>query len=254
MEVVEPETTTGALEPEQHQADPLPRRVSRQDINRVLGVLFGVAGPALCLYVTGGMGRLFFGMRNLPACSMIAVGVAWMIVWLIRPPTRPWLAALGLGVFAVGTCFAGTIGLILLWFNMSGLAYGTGLLGLIPFGTALIYGRLTTDAWRIARVGESPRRWFAALLGAGMVIAVPVGIEGTSAFAIRVASDRLLVNDPASVERAARALEAVPWFDNDELVDRWKDESDRTKRLKLNQLFFYRTGMRIQDARPWLAH
>ncbi|HTF89405.1 MAG TPA: hypothetical protein VK843_13415 [Planctomycetota bacterium] len=223
---------------------------------RVLGVVFGIAGPALCFYVNetmaGGPPPLIAVLGGLPVYSLVATEIVWMIVWLVRPPTRPLIGALSMGAFLVATCFAATVGLVLFPFSMLALIWVIGLLGLIPFGTAYTFGRLSGAASRVARLEDSPRRGLAVALGAVLACAPAVVVETSAEHAMQVAIERLRADDPAAIESARAALDAVPWFDDVRIVDHWRNESDENQHLRLGELYSRRTGKDIAHALPLL--
>ena len=136
---------------------------------KIFDLIFGVIAPILCLVFDPGIIRppndpclgslTVFNRYAMFMYIAIAVGVVALIIWLMLNNMLKNAAPFFAGVFAVGVPFALTIGIVILPMSLYGLLFmGLGLLGFIPFLTALTYLRNCVGAIQITQ--ELPNTLF----------------------------------------------------------------------------------------------
>lgn len=158
---------------------------------RSFDFIFGIAAPILCLYfdpiVFRGDGCYGPILGRVTTFAYVGVGleVALLAIWLVFSHRLGTSGDFVAGVFGIGAVVSFGVGLVILPFSLIGiLLLGLGLLGFIPFLTAIVYWRNSRIAWLLARE-KAPKRLVAgrlALLVLG--IAVAVGISTGSQVAV----------------------------------------------------------------------
>jgi hypothetical protein len=152
---------------------------------RVFDVIFGIIAPILALIfdpvVFKGIGNCIapsalLGGYSVFAYTAIGLGTLWFLVWTIAGTRLSPLSALFSGVFLIGAMFALGIGVLVLPFSLFGLTIIIGLLGFLPFVTALIYLRTSYQALHVAREKSqsTPRIIASAAFGVILILSLPV--------------------------------------------------------------------------------
>jgi len=124
-------------------------------------LLAGALMPVLCLIFDPGILRdngtiyipLNWGLlRNSDASAYLAtaifVQIGFLLLWQLLPRTWPAVSALFAGLLSVGFVLAASIGIYILPITLVGLLLLAGLLGAMPFLTAIVYLRNVISAWR----------------------------------------------------------------------------------------------------------
>jgi hypothetical protein len=225
-----------------------PERVRRRLlVNRCLGIAFGVVGPLYCLDMSAEMGVRVFGQYTLAAHFLIGTEMVLLLAWLVRPARSPWIAAAFAGAFALGATFAFVVGLLLAPVSVAMLAAGIGFLGLVPLGTAYTFGRVSRDAYDLARAEAGPRRGWAFWSGFVLAVAPMFAGDGSNRMALRIVLQELRSAEPQAIDSAQRTLDAIPWFDDDWLVSSWEAEPDEELRARISELHRRRSGSTIEE-------
>jgi hypothetical protein len=162
----------------------------------------GIVFPCLCVYYDPGF---FRGVRNLGGLPHASLAVAAMgmqmvalLLWLAVGRRAGVAAALFSGVFMGGTALAMLIGLALLPASVIGIFLwaGYGGLGLTPFLTAVVFGRNSARAWRVAVPRGDLLPMLLLWLGLAVAVAVPVALYFFLGDEIAAALDRLPRPEP----------------------------------------------------------
>jgi hypothetical protein len=146
------------------------------------------------------------------------------------------------GVLCIGALFAFLQGLVLLPFSILGLfVLLIGLLGFVPFATGLAFllhaegamldARRVAGRWRVARL---------ALVGAVLVIGVPLAVQWPVATAMEAALKRTANGDSTAIE----AFECwTPLALKHRMLQEWRRETNSDRKECLNQAYEKLTGV-----------
>src|SRR5205085_7811140 len=138
-------------------------------------------------------------------------------------------AGLLAGSLAGGAVFALGLGLILLPMTLIGMIILVGVLGLIPFGTAWVFGRNARAAWRAAtRHRAAP---VCAAVGFIFACGLPCVLQVMAWSAFRSAMELATSADPGEAEQGVEQLSRLRFVVNaDDLVWEFAREHDPDRR------------------------
>jgi hypothetical protein len=155
----------------------------------VFDILFGIVAPIFCLandiilFADEGLfgGDTVLGWLRVFAYLAIAGGMLTLVIWLAFSRFLGVGSSVVAGILLVGAPFASIIGIILLPWSVVGLVFvGLGLLGFVPFVTAIVYYRNGRRAWDLAQqasVQHPTAIKVAAVLGAVLVLGIPAVMQ-----------------------------------------------------------------------------
>jgi hypothetical protein len=225
---------------------PWGRRVRRTDL------LFGVLLPLICLVADPGVlrpGSLLLSPlwpeRAVATYVFIALAIAALVSW------RVWRngALLVVGPLFVGALGALAIGLVLLPLSVICAFMLIGLLGLVPFGTALAFFGNGKQAWRAARAVHSRTVVLATsvLLGASL-LAVSLGAQRLVDRRAVVFVEAAVAGDAQALARAdARLRPFGPLVDRQIGWDAWADAADPEVKRRVRNAWLRATGQDLDD-------
>src|SRR5262249_23233795 len=155
---------------------------------------------------------------------------------------------LSAGVLA-GLCFAAAvcclaIGLAILPLSILGLFIVIGVLGFVPFVTALVYLRNGVRLWQQAREKVATRS-LAAITAVVFVIALggPVVVRWQANRTALSALDQLRTGNPAAADAAVERLHSLRWFSDPEgILYAYEVELDPARKEKLGRVYHDITG------------
>jgi hypothetical protein len=218
-------TMTQAAEFQPQSIDPL-KKSPVQWRRLITDILFGVIAPILSLILDpivfrGGTGLLGSGSPVLPqfrvfAYVAIPIGVITLTGWLWRRfHLHAWSGFIG-GILFAGALFSLLVGLLILPVTLFGIVLGIGLLGFIPFFTAIVLFRNAREA--INDVGNQLNvKGVVASVVLGMVVAVaiPGAIHlGAEAY-VTGGIEQVRSDDIQTVKAGTEWLKNAFWCDAD---------------------------------------
>lgn len=184
-------------------------------------------------------------------CSLqIGLFLAWR-TW--RRSLIRWAPAFA-GIFFAGAMFSGAIGLVLLPFSLIGLIVLIGALGFTPLLTAFVFLRNGIRTARIRSPGATvSSRFMVGVMGAALVITLPVLVSWQVDRAISASVDELIYADASQSEAAVHHLR---WFRF--VPDKYcrrialahANSYDPVKRHALNDAYRNITGEDLETRRP----
>ncbi len=154
-------------------------------LQRIADIIFGIIAPILCIYFdpivfrganSCANGDLYLNKQATFAYTAIGLGIFALIVWLSVESSAKKISAFFAGIFFIGFIFSTLLGLRILPFSLLGLIVCFGVIGFIPFLTALVYWRNGIKAFRWAQKSKS-YHWSIkvalAILGIVIVLGIP---------------------------------------------------------------------------------
>jgi hypothetical protein len=243
------------------------RRQFRPEATRrqtVFDVLLGVVLPVLCfifdpLVFRGNFigGMPLFGSLQFLAYAIAFIEISTLTIWLCaRERVGAYTVAIG-GFLYAGALVSFLIGVILLPFSAIGIFFaGIGLLGLIPFLTAIVFWRNGRRAVNLHPCGATPRRKLAAFI-MGMIFAAgfPLAAHLKISRVTRASLQTIQQGDAGEVEDATEQLRLINYLtgaNTDELVWAYQSEQDQTRRERLARAYRRITGQDIETRRTSL--
>lgn len=225
-------------------------------------VIFGLVLPVLCfafdpivfrgdINFAGGNGGIYREVR-LFAYTASALEMATLACWLFVIRKYPaWSRPAG-GVMAAGALFSFALGLAILPFSVIGiLVVGIGLLGFIPFLTALVYFRNARRALRLNRAGAPVRGGALAAFVFGLAFALgtpAVAQRGAKLIIKRASADAVEFGELSTPRRrVARALAFISGETFYDLVSRYYAEENAERRARLAGAYRQLTGEEVTD-------
>lgn len=177
---------------------------------RFLLVAFGVVLPIVCFGLDH-LGFHVYGAWTWSVRWFVGCELALFSWFLWRTPSSEFVRGGMVAAFAVGAGFAMVTGLCLLPSSVIGVVVLIGLLGLVPFGTALAYGAA------VARLTVGWTEHRAVPLAAGAVVTLAVAIGPAAAWRrheVDVARQaQAELGEEGGLERARLLLERLPQCD-----------------------------------------
>lgn len=199
-------------------------------------IAFGIVLPVVCLVVDPGAFRgrkPLLGGYAAAAYAFIFQAMIFLGVWLswrrgALVLTGPLLAA---GCFALG------LGLLLLPFGFVLIAYGIGILGFVPIGTAVVFLKNGARAMRTARLGHAPALVLVAMAISGIAtVAFPLAAQHLLNRRTQALVEAVLSGDARQEVQAVSDLKPLGWLaDREYVFEAWRrlnyDEAERLDRV-----------------------
>ncbi len=223
-------------------------------------IAFGIVGPVLCLLVDPCVFKTaadpILGLGPDPtfphwraaawAFTLLQCGALLAYVF-VKPRRAVWHALFG-GLFLLGALVAFGIGVVLAPMSLIGTLFmGIGLLGFIPFVTAIVFLRRGLHAIGRGRVWRGRLAPLAVLVGMAVGLGTPVGTWGAGRMVMRRA---LYVYETGTAHEAERATARLDrwWFliYPDDLVKGYTRTGDLEARTRMAQAYKQLTGREIE--------
>lgn len=218
-----------------------------------VAILFGIVGPIVCFALKPAVSR---DVDDLPGLRFIdffwvfgygflGLEMGTLALWLWRGDRLGAWSGLVAGALAAGALFAGGLGLILLPFSLIGLMVVIGILGFMPFLTAVVFARAARRAF--ARAESSwlgTRSWTAVLLGMALVVGAPGAMQTTASLTVRRAIRDVAAGDASA---AGRVGFWHPFGDCDRLVWAYQAEGNPGRQARLAAAYERVTGRKIEE-------
>jgi hypothetical protein len=181
---------------------------------RTFDVLVGVVAPILALIfdptIFKGSGgcvspQALLGQYSIFAYTAIGQGTLFFLVWNIAGSSLGRVSALFSGIFLAGALVGTVLGVLILPLSLIGLMICIGILGFLPFLTALIYLRTSIRAMRRARISSQPmpRIIVAILFGILLSIGPPALAWQQVSRIISVNTDTLVSSSDTHIQAEA---------------------------------------------------
>ena len=201
--------------------------------------LFGCVLPIVCFVLERRLldGRMFAGQTRLVVYPFVASEIALLAWWKAWPARSEFASLFVAGALGIGACVAAVIGVVLAPLSVVAAIFGIGFLGLVPLGTAVGFARVCQRTYRYA----APGPWILAhapfALGA-IASCTPSAIAvGVEAWAVDSSLARLERGDARCVDDAIARLRALPWFDEDRLVNAYESTNDAAVRERIDSVY-----------------
>ena len=209
-------------------------------------VAFGIVLPVVCLVADpgifrgGGVMPPVLGGYAAAAYAFILPAMAVLAVWLVARKGALLLAGplLAGGVVALG------IGVVLLPLSLPMSLVLIGLLGLVPFGTAVAFLRNGVRAVRAARANRPPAwAWGTAVVLGVATVLLPVAAQASVDRRTKAVVEAALLGDAKREAEAVAQLKPFGWLaDARGMVAAWESTSDPTLKERLTRAWYAATG------------
>lgn len=191
-----------------------PNRTGGQD---AFDVTFGLILPILCFMADpivfkslALIGRPLLEDYQSFAYVVSTVEMGFFLVWRTFPARANTLSPVFGGVFLLGACVSGLIGVIMLPLTLSTLLFVIGLVGLIPFLTAFVYLRTGIRALNVeANVSPFAPRITVATLSGLLVIGSLVVACTFAENSISASVDTVIYGNAVEAEAAVNRLKWI---------------------------------------------
>ena len=138
------------------------------------------------------------------------------------------------------------MGLVLLPFSLIGLMVVIGVLGFVPFVTAVVYYANAVEAYRDARgVAGGARLRGSVLVGALLVIGVPGAAQTGVSLAVRSAMRDVAAGSSSAMAKLRALYRFAP---RDSLVWAYEEERDPVRQQRLADAYTELTGEDVESA------
>ena len=216
----------------------------------VLPILFLVLDPVVFKTPARILGQGYLEDYQLRAYLFSSLEIGIFLTWrTFRLPLRRFSSAFA-GAFFAGAIFAFVIGIVIFPLSLVGLLFVIGLLGFTPFVTAFVFLRNGVRAARININDTGLRsRFAAAVLSAGLVIAMPVVAQAKVESDVSEILDTLVNGSPLEAEAAAQRLKSfhfVPRKQCDQLALAYGNQLDAGRRAAIGKAYRNVTGEDIE--------
>lgn len=220
-------------------------------------IIFGLVIPVLCFVFDPIVFRSWilddgiYQRYQFLAYAASAFEIATLGCWLFVVRKFPeWSRPAG-GVMFAGGLLSGAIGLAILPFSFMGLLIaGLGVLGFIPFVTAIVYLRNGVRAIRLNRTGAPvPGAVFASVaFGIIVTFGIPMAAQVGAERAVRLARAELLAGEEISTprRRIVRLITRTSGEQFDDIVREYAVETDPERRQRLAHAYAVLTGEGIE--------
>jgi hypothetical protein len=227
----------------------VPRIVS----STAFSLAFGIIAPIICFALKPTLlpgdaielpGLSFISVFWIFGYGVIGLGIASLALWLWRGPRLGSWCGMICGDLLACALFAGVLGLVMLPFSLIGLFAIIGVLGFVPFLTAITFTGNAMRAFHQSRkLLGGPLTWAAMFLGALLVFGVPGSLQAWVSLSIRHAIRDVAAGEPSAM---ARLRAWYPYAHRDRLVWSYEAERDPVKKDRLARAFHDLTGEDVE--------
>ncbi|MEO8609351.1 MAG: hypothetical protein ABI690_15775 [Chloroflexota bacterium] len=234
-----------------------PQKNPRNLRRLIIDVLFGVIAPIATLIFDpaifrGGIesGLPVLAQWRVFAYIAIPIGVAVFTLWLsLRFRLKAWSGMVA-GVLFAGAVFSLLIGIAILPITLFGLLLGIGILGFIPFITAVIFFRNALQAFNYVGKQLNLQGMVGSfLLGALMSVTIPAAAQLWTANYVQDAEVQIIAGDVTQAEVGLADLRRAFWCElycYRDLEVAYPNETDPTRRQRLASAYLELTGREIE--------
>ncbi len=229
---------------------------------RAFDVLFGVVAPVLCFFFdpivfkadfTEGL----FSSYQAYAYMVSGVEMLLLLTWLIwGKQLRPRTGLVG-GILMAGALFSAVIGVLILPFSLLGLVLGIGILGFIPFLTALVYYHNGRQALQSARDNFPDRSWVRTVaLASLLVLSAPAAVNLIASRFVSASMNDVIYGNPQSADLAVDQIKFLRFLarpEVDQLVSAYLAETKQSRKSELKQRYSRLTGEDLEERLRILA-
>lgn len=222
----------------------------------VFDLSFGVIAPIICfifdpiVFQSGIGGPPLFPSYQTFVYLFSGFQIFLLCFWLVSGPRSAFAnVAIGAVLFS-GGLFCAAVGCLLAPYSVLGLLFVVGILGFVPFVTAVVYLR---NGWRALNTGLSdiPRFSYVAafVLGLTLSLSIPALASIRIRSAVANSVDEILHADANHASRAAQKLKVLRFVaaaDVDRIVEAYLSESDINRKLILKSCYRQITGEDIE--------
>lgn len=226
-----------------------PNRTGTQD---VFDVTFGLVLPILCFVADpivfksfSFFGPALLGDYQLVAYVVSTIEMGFFLMWRTFPTKVNALSPLFGGVLLAGACFSLVIGVVLLPLTLMALPYVIGVLGLMPFFSALVYLRNGVRAMKAQPNLPLASRITTATLSGVLVISSLVVSCMFVENSISASMDTVIYGSTLEAEAATNRLKwfrFIPLKQTDRLALAYGREWDIEKKATLGRVYWEITG------------
>lgn len=209
--------------------------------------MFAIPLPIVCFLI----GSDVFGSQIELVYVFVGTEMALFAWWGVFPSRRPAVAAFAAGALIPGACFASIVGLVLLPLSVVALFFGIGVLGLVPLGTAMAFGRVATRAYSYAEPKLQTFVLVPMVFGAATALAPCVAAWATESCLVDSALSRLQRNEPDAVAESIDELRWLPGIAMHGFVDAYSETEDPSVRERLDTVYTALTHHSIETQLEW---
>jgi hypothetical protein len=221
--------------------------------SRALSLAFGIIAPIVCfalkpILLPGDAVELpglgFISVFWIFSYGVIGLGIASLALWLWRGPRLGnWCGVIS-GDLLTCALFAGLLGLVMLPFSVIGLFAIIGVLGFVPFLTAITFTGNAMRAFHQSRKLLGGRLSLVTMfLGGVLVIGVPGALQSWVSLTVRNAIRDVAAGEPSAM---ARLRAWYPYAHRDRLVWSYQAERDPLKKDRLARAYHDLTGEDVE--------
>jgi len=226
---------------------------SRTDPQLVFDLSFGIVGPVLCFYFDpivfqGGFvgGEPLFPTYQVFVYLFSGIEIVLLCFWLMQRSHSKFSNAVVGGALISGGIFCAVIGCMLAPFSLLGLLLGIGILGFLPFVTAIVYLR---NGWRALKADSNSKSTLTLITGFVCGALLVSSLSGLLAVRIHATVtkcvDDVVRTDPVRAPQAAHKLSLLKFVasaDLDRIVRAYISETDPKRREILKSSYRQITG------------
>jgi hypothetical protein len=240
--------------------------------------LFGIVAPVLCfvfdpiVFRSSEFGSALLVDYQAFAYLVSGVEILFLIIWMVWGRNARQATRLAGGILMAGAVFSGLIGILILPFTLMGLMLGIGVLGFIPFLTALVYLRNAKSAFQLAGKpaivpeASKPQRELkslgagarigATLIGCLIVLGPPAALSFAASMFVSQAMEAVLSGDEQKADLAIDEITylqflAPPEFDK--LISAYQQAEEPARKEQLKRRYLKLTGNDIDQRRRIFA-
>jgi len=225
----------------------------------IFDMLLGIILPVLCFYfdpgiihgnVEGVSVAALLPHNQVAIYSLSGLAIVTLAVWLgLGSRLKHANGAVGVALLT-GALFSFTIGIVIFPLTIMGLVIGVGVLGFVPFITALVYLRNGIRAIKQAKA-RMPRFSLVAslLLGAGLITGIPLAAQWKTSQMVSESMAVILQGDnQAATDRAINRLQSVKWLvDKNQVFQTYQQATDIDYKKRLARLYAAITGETVEQ-------
>lgn len=215
--------------------------------NPAVVIVIGILLPVVCIILdpivfrSGDFGAAILGAYRVAGYGLISLSAIALTLWL----SLKRLPSLFSGILSAGCFVAFGIGLAIFPMSLIGLFLGIGVLGFIPFLTALVYWQVAVQTREAA---GSNYRASIATLGFLALLATPISLQFYVSNVMAVSITSLADGTEQDVEDAINQLTKLgPLVDTDKLVWSYLNSHSSIEKERLSDAYNELTGDDIEE-------